>query len=385
MHITQKKLGLSIFTTIIILTAPLIPPLAQAEYTVKPSAPFERQFTFEIEPGQQSESSIIVKNLGNTSLKTTFYSADATHSNMGTFAITSNAKEQRHIGTWVKFANSNQIIPPKQEVEIPFTVQVPENTPPGNYGGGIAVEATPINDTNTFIENDEGDLEKVEEAKSQVQVTSRLITKIFVKIPGEKKTNVTWTNFSYTSKENGHRPSFSFSFKNTGNTIITAEPIIRFSGFPPLETKELKLSTITLQPGTAINDVIERWNDQPGIGIYSAKATVTFSEYDIIENTKINPWTEIRSVPLINLTPWYIIVIIILVVFGIIATITWRVIGKKIYLKNCYTYTVKQGETIVDIAKTHRANWKKIAKTNKLKPPFALQKDQKILVPKLKK
>lgn len=374
-----------IIRPIIIIALLLLPALAQAEYTVTPAAPFERQFNFEINPGDKTESAVIVKNLGNTSLKANLYSADATHSNMGTFAITAANSDQRHIGTWIKFANPTTIIPPKEEVTLPFTIQIPKNATPGNFAGGIAVEATPLNDTQTFIQNGDGELEKVEETKSQVKVTSRFITKIFINIPGEKKTAIEWTGFNYFAKNNGYRPSFTFSFKNTGNTIVTANPVIRLSGFPPLETTELKLPTITLQPGAEISKIEERWNSQPSIGIYSAKTTVTFSEFDIAANQNINPWELSRAIPLINLTPWYIIAIIILIILGTIALIAWNIIQKKIYLKNCYIYTVREGETLIDIANDHHGDWKKIIRTNKLKPPFALQKGQKLLVPIIKK
>jgi hypothetical protein len=360
-------------------------PLASAQYTVTTPNANLRHYSFEIEPGQKIESTIIINNLGNSALKATLYGADSTHSNLGTFALTAAGSEQKHIGKWVKFKEPTIVIPPKKELEIPFEIILPEKVTPGDYAGGIAVEGLPIQQkVETYIQMEDGSTVKNTEnnAGSQVNVTSRFITKLYVSVPGEKTYDYALTSFTYDAGHQSKKPVFALSFKNDGNTIIQAEPKINIAGLPGITPDSLAMSSISLQPGMTLKNIETRWENRPSFGLYKTSAVVDFYELDIINNEKIFLETKTLNTPLINLTPWYYAVIIAAIVLFLIAAPLFLFIRKRIYIAGCYKYKTQDGENIIDIAKKHKADWKRIAKINKIKPPYNLKKGQTLLVPK---
>lgn len=355
-------LGLALFLA--------IAPLTHAEFTVVPSAPHERQFNFEIPPGQSQTASIVIKNLGSNTLTVSTYSADGTNSSQGTFALTSRSREQRHIGNWVTFAEPTITIPPRTDVTVPFSIGVPDNATPGNYGGGIAVEATSAELSGNDPLNENG----------AVTTAARIFVRTFVNVPGERVNDYEWTDFGFNGKTDIKKPYFRFSFKNNGNTIVIAEPSIDLSGFPPIQETTLKLPEITIQPGTALENIELRWDDQPSFGYYNATANVKFSEFDIVANEKTNVRVLQQKMG-INLTPPYITAIILVALLLLIVVVLYRVISMRQLRARSTSYKVKQGESITSIAEDYDINWKKLAKLNKIKRPYTLKVGQIILVP----
>jgi predicted negative regulator of RcsB-dependent stress response len=120
----------------------------------------------------------------------------------------------------------------------------------------------------------------------------------------------------------------------------------------------------------------------PIAGFYYATANVKFYEYDIMNNDRANEVTESKTL-IINLTPWYFIVIILLVLAGIIAYPIYTSYQNKKLRKTCKMYKVKKGATIMDVAAAHNINWKKLAKLNKLKKPYTLKEGQVLCAPAL--
>jgi LysM repeat protein len=82
-----------------------------------------------------------------------------------------------------------------------------------------------------------------------------------------------------------------------------------------------------------------------------------------------------------NVIPWWLIAIIIFTIVALTAYIIRKKQSYKKYLKLCQEYTVAENDTLAGIAKAHDTTWEKLAKINKLSPPYTLIKDQKILIP----
>ncbi|MEZ4087401.1 MAG: LysM peptidoglycan-binding domain-containing protein [Candidatus Gracilibacteria bacterium] len=363
----MKKLLTSLAAITLFLS---VSQTALAEFSVIPGPPHERQFNFEVQPGESIESSIIVRNLGRDDITVATYSADGTNSSQGTFALTSKSHEQKFLGTWVTFESPQTTIKAQDEVVIPFTLTIPANATPGNYGGGIAVEAS-----SAELKGDD----ELSQAGA-VSTSARIYIRTFVSVPGEAINDYSWEKFTFNGKSDNNRSQFHFSFKNNGNSIAIVEPKITLSGIPPLEKSELTLPQITLQPGTELNDIELRWDDQPSFGYYMATASVTFSEFDIARDEKINSTTQVRQIG-INLTPWYITVILLGVLIILIGWAVYHNVTMKRLRSEWKSYKIKQGDTITSVSKEYEVEWKKLAKVNRLKKPYTLKSGNTILVP----
>jgi len=358
-----KKTIKTILVTTILLTLGIQTTIAS--YSIIPNLEAQREFHEQLKPEETKTEEVKIKNNNKTPLKINLYSVDATHSNQGTFALKAKYQDQLHIGKWIKFENNPYTIPPNTEITIPFTIQIPKNTPPGAYAGGIAAEAITDNNTHTTV-----------------SISTRQIIKLFINIPGKITTKYTWENFKYIppTKENKY-PQFSFSIKNEGNSIIIIEPTITIKGFPFPKTNKITMPQITLQPKSELKNIQARWNDYPSWGIYNATATITISKLDIATNKKTQTKILTKNIYPINRTPTSIIIFLALLITGLITFFIYNKINQQNLIKICKPYKVQENETLITIAKKYNVKWKRLAKINKIKPPYTLKEGKKIQVP----
>lgn len=114
-------------------------------FTIVPAYPTVKnryKFAYEIKPGQQIDDYVAVKNLSGKAQNFLLYATNTTTSNEGTIAYKTRAEMGSGPADWIKFENP-QIALQGQEASLQkFTVQVPSNTPVGDYQAGIAMEKT---------------------------------------------------------------------------------------------------------------------------------------------------------------------------------------------------------------------------------------------------
>lgn len=349
-------------------------------------------YSYTLNPGEIKTDKITIENLDDKPLTIRIYSADNTKSSQGSFALTDISDVQRTVGTWVQFENSVVEIPPNEKLTVPFTITIPNSIAPGTYGGGIATETVSSKGVSTT-------------GAPVLATKARLVNKLFVKVPGEKKHLPVWEDFVYNKLgDNNH--SFALRFKNAGNTYVMGESKVEIFGFPnaqpsdfeitddmPQELKDQKIKnkydyTVKFNNVDIIRDsenqITGYWKVKPLFGSYTAKATVVFYEYDITTGKKINPQTFTKEVTFMVLD--FNIILLILLLIGLVgSTIGAHRLYRHGQRKNSESYTVKSGDTLINISKAKNVSWKTLAKINKLKAPYEISPDQKILIPKSKK
>ncbi len=367
-----QSLRISLVSFLFLLS---IIPTSYAGISLIPTTPGQRQFSFEIKPGQEQKGMITLENLDNKKVNVHLYSADGTQSNQGTFALTTLATPQKHIGNWITFTQPEQTLEPLQKKEIPFIVKIPANATPGTYSGGIAAESSTALDKKT--------------GKSGVSISSRIVVKVFVNVPGAKNNQYEWQDFSYNAGIENRKPSFNLTYKNLGNTVILIDQKIEVSGFPYSKKQTLDLPIATLLQGSE-STLSQKWVDQPFFGFYKANATINFSEYDIINNKKLNGQTLSKEiniyVPLkLDTTEGRLTLTLIVVILCLLIGYLFWLLREMQLRKNFQGYKVKADETVSSIAENYNIPWKRLAKINKLSPPYNLKPGQTILVPGIKK
>jgi hypothetical protein len=349
-------------------------PASAGGFSVTPADHSQRFFNFQITPGEKQSSAIDIENVSDNPITLSVYGADGTQSNQGTFALTTKTAEQKHIGLWTSVAKDTITVKPHAHAQVEFTVNVPTNATPGTYSGGIAVEEN----------SSEKPTDKQANSGNSISISARFVVKLFVTVPGEKINAYEWTNFAFSPASDNKPATFTLSYKNTGNTIITANQEITIKGFPAKE-QSFKLPTATLLQNSAVNIPI-KWEKEPFFGFYTATAKVVFSEYDIASNNSVNGKTETKNIsiyiPLKFETTEGKITMAIAGLIAIIFLLFIISLALKIsFRQKCALYNVLEGETITSIAEKCNVDWKKLAKVNKLKPPYTLKAGQKILAP----
>lgn len=355
---------------ILVLVVIFLPNIVLAGFGVM--IPGEKEGTdragyyFKINPGDFIEDSITVFTTDDNEYNLLIYGADGRANPNGRIDYLTFEKEQFHIGKWVEPLEANIALSSKGNTKIPFKIVVPENAPPGDYAGAIAVTSIP-KDTDT-------------EGRASLQSIVRTVVPIYISIPGEKIHSYEWSDFHYEYNKPYH--TFYLNIENTGNSIIAIDITIEISDKNAQTVDIIKKSNLKLPQGESMAIPI-KWEEKPFFGSFDVKATTEFAEFDITTGGNINPEVLTKTFSF-DVTPWgFILYAIGILILIISTTISWSFHSWRIR-KEAVNYTVQVNDTVDSLAKKYNFNWKLLIKINKLKPPYNLKPGSKILLPKSK-
>lgn len=193
-------------------------------------------FTYQATPGAQKTDYIAVSNYSTSPLKLRIYATDAYNTADGGFTVLPLATKPRDVGLWVSFPTTVVTLQAKSSQILPFTLKVPNDAKPGDHVGGIMLSLT------TQAADSKG---------GQIEVESRVGTRLQVRVPGALKAQLAVSHVSVTY--HGSSIPFgsgsltvSYTVENTGN--------VRLSG-----TQKVHVSSLFggSQPSLPIADVKE--------------------------------------------------------------------------------------------------------------------------------
>jgi hypothetical protein len=90
-------------------------------------------FTYALRAGAHLRDTLIVDNFTSGPLTLNVYRANALTTAGGSFAPGQPAQAPRGATPWIALSRSTLILPPHSEQRVPFTLDIPRGTPPGDY------------------------------------------------------------------------------------------------------------------------------------------------------------------------------------------------------------------------------------------------------------
>jgi len=345
--------------------------LAQVTLTVKNPNPYEGNYSWFVytnNPGETIEDVATVKNFSNEPAEVSVYAVDASSNQSGSFILSFLHDDQSGIGAWTDVSMKTLTIPPFEIIDVPFSITVPDDITPGQYLGGIVVE------------NGGGAAdEAVNGNATSVSVKTRIGSRVYLTVPGEVVEDIQLTDFS-AKKELSGQTKFYLTIENNGN--MAYEPTVKINVYTQTgrlyETIEENLGTIS--SNSIIKPVITM-EKRPFAGSFSAKA-------DIQVKCKFAPANYRGSAHTLSgetsfwAIPWELVLGTLFIIFIVLTVITNRKLARKKYFANSEEYIVQTNEDLVSIGKSRNVSWRKIARYNKLKPPFIVRQGKKLIVPK---
>lgn len=94
-------------------------------------------FAYSIEPGDRLEDAIVVSNHGAEPLDLDVYASDGFTTTSGQLDVVTRDTPSIAVGVWAQARDGAVTIPAGESVEVPFTIDIPENTTPGDYAGAV--------------------------------------------------------------------------------------------------------------------------------------------------------------------------------------------------------------------------------------------------------
>ncbi|MFJ6462784.1 WxL protein peptidoglycan domain-containing protein [Streptomyces sp. NPDC091387] len=190
-------------------------------------------FGYTVSPGGEAEDALVVANHGTDPLNLAVYAADGFTTEKGQLDLLTEGKKSRSIGSWVRAGRKNVRIAPGKSAEIPFTVKVPDNAPPGDYVGGILTS-----------------LKQSDDAEG-IAVDRRLGIRIKLRVSGALKPAlaVEDAHIDYRGTANPFGQgdaTVTYSLHNTGNALLSGTQKVTLTG--PFGTLSTEAGAIAAPP-----------------------------------------------------------------------------------------------------------------------------------------
>lgn len=146
-------LGLLLATLLLALPAPAY-AADNGTWSVTPTPPKSASaaprnyFVLEGEPGDKIRDSLRIKNFGRQAITFSLYGADGFNTAEGGFFALKGVEEpQVDLGGWVTLPVTSVEVAPRTQVDVPFTIKVPDNATPGDHVGGVVAMNTQVEAT----------------------------------------------------------------------------------------------------------------------------------------------------------------------------------------------------------------------------------------------
>lgn len=171
-----------------------------------------QNYRYTLNPGAQLKDGLEVVNHGTTPLHLAVYAADGFTTDGGQLDLVAKDAKSTLVGAWVHTDRPDVTVPPGKSVQVPFTVNLPDNAAPGDYMGGIVTSLTQAGEAD-----------------------QRLGIRIRLRVGGELKPSLSvedlQVRYSGTPNPFGKGDAaVTYTIHNTGNAILTARQAVSISG-----------------------------------------------------------------------------------------------------------------------------------------------------------
>lgn len=340
-------------------------------------------FTYNLDPGAHIEDSVRVINPGTEAQGLAIFAVDATMSDGGGFALKDITEDQNSVGSWITLDSDLLTVEPNSESEVKFTIDVPKTASPGDYAGGVLISSD-------YSQNVNADAEAA--PTTGITAVIRVGVRVYVTVTGERSFDFVWGGteggdaYTHSVQEGNHL--FGYSFQNNGNTSVDLTADLELKNFFFFKMDAVNVDMGTLMAGTSSTPTIS-FADPPKIGFVTAKTTLTYGpslQFAQMTEEEIAKYSGSES----NTISFFIIPVKeMLATVGVFvlsfAFFFWQHRKIVALIAKCKTVMVKKDESLLTFAPRNKADWKILAKINKIKSPYVITKGSKILVPPFQK
>lgn len=325
-------------------------------------------FIYTLDQNQSKADAVVVSNNSSETKTVQLYAADGLATNTGSFSCKQKIETSEDAGAWIQLSKAALTLVPGARETVPFTVHVPDGASTGEHNACVVFQE---------IDNQPG-------PDGNVNLRFRSAIRVAVTVPGDiyKKVSITAFDVQATSS----KQLYTLAITNDGNVSADADVAVTLKnifggteyhnggGYPllPMDSFELRFE----------NTKPPFWG-----GLYFAQATVRYDTRPNVFGTEPSDSiaTLDSSTKLVLIPPTTKALIIELTTLALLLVIGFFVIRRHQLHRHAHTswptYTVKPGDTLPLLSERYGIPWKKLARINRIKPPYSLKPGQKIHVP----
>lgn len=333
-------------------------------------------YIFTLASKQSQRDGLRVINNGNEPKTVEIYATDSELASGGSFACTQKADEQKNVGSWITFDNSEVIMAANSEQIINFTVKVPANTDVGEHNGCVVIQEKGKTSAS---------------ANNGVQLSFRSAIRTIVTVPGKIVKDVQFANLRVDPADaQAKKYILTAELQNNGNVSLDTDVQVSVSTlFNKSVYKNGGIYPLLSQEGPI--ELNFEYNRPFWGGIYKVTGTAAYNSNPQAPLGSSEVRDTVRNSPtkLLFVAPQplaWLLYLLMLATLGLVGRISYnRLLKHKRISQSWSGYTVKKGDTIHKLAKRRATSWKAVVEVNKLKPPYELKAGANIKLPKLNK
>lgn len=331
-------------------------------------------FIYQLGHGQSAIDGVKIYN--NTSKQQTIAlnAVDSVLASGGAFSCAQNADPKDDVGAWIQLSSSSVTLAANSSQVVPFTVTAPASASVGEHDGCIAIQAQSASNTPS--------------SRNGVVLSFRSAIRVVVTIPGKIVKKLTLASVNVNKATDGNY-LVAPTAQNEGNVSLDTNVQAKLASLVGTSADKQVGGTYPVLPRSKAS-----WNFEakPPFwgGWYRARVTATYNSNPtaLLGQNQGGSKTVALSSALFFVPPsvWADVVYALLLL-AIAVAVAWLIRKQRDVRhirKHWQTFEIEEGDTIVGLAKLHHTSWRKIARVNKLKQPYALRKNQKLKLPPLK-
>lgn len=308
-------------------------------------------FIYNLGPGESKSDGLVVSNTLEEPLAIKIYPVDATTNNVGGFALEKETDSRDGIGKWIELETNLLELAPGEKRIVDFTINIPDDASAGEHAGGIIIQKAP----------------KGEDKKAGFNITTRLGIRVYETVPGDIVENIDFKNASLKYNFSGNSYTLDVYLENNGN--VTLEPEVKAVLKNKFSNQYQEFTKSVLIPRCSATRASFEFV-KPKYGKYEVELSLSYKSNGELANKNYYKNFSFYVIP------WNIIILIILLILANVIFIVINKIIKKRESKFLKKYKAKRGDDLEKIAEKFGMKWKKLAKLNKIKPPYKIKANQ---------
>lgn len=329
-------------------------------------------FIYELKPGQQASDAVLLTNNTDTPQTIAVYGVDSVLSSGGAFACKQAAEPKNDVGAWLSIGSSSVTVPANSSQKVPFTITVPAQADVGEHDGCIAIQAA----SQTAAKS----------GTSGVVLSFRSAIRVAVTVPGKIIKKLAITSVTASHAKDGTYLVVP-TVRNDGNVSLDVTQQIELVSVVGTTATTVKEGSSPVLPHSSASQQYEVKRPFWG-GFYRARVTAMYnanpatglgSDQQAEQQTVVrnSGWFFAAPAPAAAAIELAILLLVIVIIVWLVRR--WRH-GRHVRT-HWQEYSVKKGDTLQSLAAKHNVSWQKLARANKLKPPYDLEKGQTLTVP----
>lgn len=327
-------------------------------------------FIHTLEAESTVDDTVLVSNDSDEEQTIELYPADGMTTGTGAFSCRQQAEKKESVGDWIKLNKSDVILKPGEQMEIPFTIRMPQQVDVGEHNGCIVFQAK---------------VQETDESQS-MHLRFRSAVRVAITVPGDIYKDLSIDSFVILRDGEGY--IYRTVVNNAGNVSTDADIRVVLESILGDKTYE-NGGEYPILAGEPMELQFKQEQTPFWGGFYTATVTAVYDTnpqtFGVEESESLATVEGPRKT--VFMTPSPVALILYLTILFLIAFCIYCVIAAHRRHKKqaeWSVYTVRKGDTLISLAEARATHWKRIAKANKLKPPYQIKTGDTIRLPPYK-